>query len=296
MFTTTLAAWAQARGRLSLDDHPARHLPALKGRPIDRATLVHLGTYTAGGLPLQFPDGVDDDAAAFAYLRAWQPAAAPGRVRLYSNPSLGLLGAVAAAALGGDFAHLLQAQLLPGLGLQHTHVHVPAEAMADYAWGWRDGREVRVRPGALDDEGYGIKSTAADMIRFVQANIDPGTLAPTLQRAIKTTQVGHYRIGSMVQGFGWEQFPYPLSRELLLGGHAAEVIFEPNPVQPVAGPAPTAARLFGKTGSTGGFSAYAAFVPAQRIGVVLLANGPLPIPARVEAAHAILERLAAGVR
>ena len=41
------------------------------------ATLLHLGTYTAGGLPLQFPDGVQDDAAALAWLAAWKPKAAP---------------------------------------------------------------------------------------------------------------------------------------------------------------------------------------------------------------------------
>jgi CubicO group peptidase (beta-lactamase class C family) len=51
-------------------------------------------------------------------------------------------------------------------------------------------------------------------------------------------------------------------------------------------------RPFGKTGSTGGFGAYVAFVPAKRIGLVLLANRNLPIPARVEAACAFLDQLA----
>jgi beta-lactamase class C len=50
--------------------------------------------------------------------------------------------------------------------------------------------------------------------------------------------------------------------------------------------------LFSKTGSTNGFGAYVAFVPDRRIGVVMLANRNLPIPARIQAAHAVLERLA----
>ncbi len=67
MFTTTLAAYAHATRKLSLDDHPGRFLPCLRGRPIDRATLLDLGTYIAGGLPLQFPEHVAGDSAALAY-------------------------------------------------------------------------------------------------------------------------------------------------------------------------------------------------------------------------------------
>ncbi|HYP32849.1 MAG TPA: serine hydrolase, partial [Burkholderiaceae bacterium] len=45
--TATLAGYAQATGKLSLGDHPGKYLPQLKGSPIDRATLLHLGTYSA---------------------------------------------------------------------------------------------------------------------------------------------------------------------------------------------------------------------------------------------------------
>jgi beta-lactamase class C len=296
MFTTTLAAYAQALGELSLDDHPGRYILQLKGRAIDRATLMHLGTYTAGGLPLQFPDEVRDDAAAIAYLRDWKADAPPGKVRAYSNPSIGLLGAVTATAMQDRFATLVETRLLPQFGMSHSYIHVPPDAMADYAWGERDGKPVRVNPGAFDDEAYGIKTTASDLLRFVQANIDPSGLEAPLRRAVATTQIGHFRVGGMVQGFGWEQFADPVSLEALLRGNSEEVIFEPNRVRPVAVQSATAPRLFDKTGSTGGFGAYVAFVPAKRIGLVMLANKNVPIPARVEAAHAILDQMAPGRR
>jgi len=292
MFTTTLAAYAQASGQLSLDDHPGRYLPSLKGRPIDRATLLHLGTYTAGGLPLQFPDAVGDNDAALAYFADWQADAAPGTIRRYSNPSIGLLGAATAAALKDRYATLVQTRLLAKLGMRHTYIQVPPQVLPDYAWGYREGKPVHVNPGPLDEETYGIKSTASDLIVLLQANIDPSALEAPLRRAVETTQIGRFSVGAMVQGFGWEQYPYPLSRDTLLRGNAEEIIFEPNPVQALE-PAPAAqARLYDKTGSTGGFGAYVAFVPSKRIGLVLLANKSIPIAARVEAAYAILDRLA----
>jgi beta-lactamase class C len=49
--------------------------------------------------------------------------------------------------------------------------------------------------------------------------------------------------------------------------------------------------LLNKTGSTNGFAAYVACVPARRLGVVFLANKNYPIDARVTAAYQILMRL-----
>lgn len=128
-FTATLAGYAATRGVLNLDDHPGRYLPALAGTPIDRAELRNLGTYTAGGLPLQFPESVTDDEQMIAYFQQFQPVTAPGKIRQYSNPSVGLLGHISARALGGQFTDLMQSQILTGLGLRRSFVDVTDEAM-----------------------------------------------------------------------------------------------------------------------------------------------------------------------
>ena len=297
VFTATLATYAEALGKLSLDDTPGKYLPQLKGSAIDKASLLNLGTYTAGGLPLQFPDNVTT-ADVGAYYQQWQPAAAPGVQRLYSNPSLGLFGHLAALALKRDFADLMQTQLFPRLGLANSHINVPADAMDNYAWGYnRDNKAIRVNPGVYADEAYGVKSNAVDMLRFVQANLDPAQLIGPVKRAVTDTQVGYYQVGDMVQGLGWEQYPYPVSLERLLAGNSPAVIMEPNAVKPLVPPKTAYARtLFNKTGSTGGFGAYVAFIPDAKIGIVMLANRNYPIPARVKAAHAILQQLAPATR
>ena len=58
VFTATLGTYAQETGAWSLDDAASRYLPALAGTAFERITVRDLGTYTAGGLPLQFPDAV----------------------------------------------------------------------------------------------------------------------------------------------------------------------------------------------------------------------------------------------
>jgi len=297
VFTATLATYAQALGTLSLDDHPGQYMPQLKGTAIDKVSLLHLGTYTAGGLPLQFPNGVSDHDSTISYFQQWTPIAAPGTQRRYSNPSIGLLGYVTGLAMKTSFADAVEARLLPKLGLRHTYIHVPADAMARYAWGYdKANRPLRVNPGALADEAYGVKSTTADMIRFVQANIDPDRLDAPMQRAVNGTQVAFYDVGPMAQGLGWEQYAWPATLEQLLAGNSPTIIWEPNPAKAHASEASSRVTLFNKTGSTNGFGAYVAFVPEKKIGIVMLANKNYPIPARVKAAHAILEQVAADAR
>uniref|UniRef100_A0A6H2TY05 Class C beta-lactamase IDC-2 n=1 Tax=sediment metagenome TaxID=749907 RepID=A0A6H2TY05_9ZZZZ len=294
VFTATLAAYAQTTGKLSLDDHPGKYLPQLKGTPIDQATLLHLGTYTAGGLPLQFPDEVTGEVAVMDYFRNWTPLAPPGTRREYSNASPGLLGLVAASALDDDFATLMQSTVFPAFGMTDSFIHVPDRKMPDYAWGYRKDRPVRVNEGPLDEQAYGVKTTVSDLLRFVQANIDPSSLEPSMRRAVEATQVGYFRAGTLVQGLGWEKYPYPVSREWLLGGNAKEMLFDPQPAYRLTDQTAGERYLFNKTGSTGGFATYVAFVPARKIGIVMLANRSYPIPDRVEAAWIILEQLASG--
>jgi len=292
-FTATLGCYAQGQGKLSFDDHPGKYLPQLKGSAIDRASLLELGAYMAGGLPLQMPDEVENDAQMLAYFRNWTPDAAPGTQRRYSNPSIGLFGHITARALHTGFADAADGLLFPALGLKHTHVRVPAAAMSDYAWGYNSANKaVRVNPGVFDAEAYGVKSSAADMIRFVQANIDPGQLAEPMRQAVQCTHTGYFQIGDTVQGLGWEQYRVPVSLAQLQAGNSEKMSRGMNPATRLQPPqAPPRGTLFNKTGATGGFGAYVLFVPDERVGIVMLANKNYPIPARIQAAHAILEQL-----
>ncbi|MFL9626409.1 FOX/MOX family class C beta-lactamase [Aeromonas jandaei] len=292
-YTSTLGAYAVVKGGFKLDDKVSRHAPWLKGSAFDGITMAELATYSAGGLPLQFPDEVESVEQMQAYYRQWTPDYQPGSHRQYSNPSIGLFGYLAASSLQQPFARLMEQTLLPGLGMHHTYLEVPKQAMGDYAYGYsKEDKPIRVNPGMLADEAYGIKTSSADLLAFVKANIS-GVDDKALQQAISLTHQGRYSVGEMTQGLGWESYAYPVSEQTLLAGNSSAVIYNANPVKPVAASQETGgARLYNKTGSTNGFGAYVAFVPAKGIGIVMLANRNYPNDARVKAAYAILSKLA----
>ncbi|VVO32405.1 Beta-lactamase [Pseudomonas fluorescens] len=292
-FTATLAAYAQATGKLSLSDKASNVLPELRGSAFDDISVLQLGTYSAGGLPLQFPAEADAPDKMLGYFKQWKPTYTAGSHRQYSNPSLGLFGYLAAESMGAPFDEVMEKTLLPKLGLTHTFLKVPQDQMGLYAQGYsKEDKPVRVGPGALDSEAYGVKTSAADLLRYVQVNMKPAGLEAPLQRAIATTHTGYFKVGDMTQGLGWELYGYPVTLEQLLDGNSTQMAMEAhevqllNPLQPLPD-----VVLVNKTGSTGGFGAYVAYVPSKDIGIVILANKNYPNAERVKVAHRVLSAL-----
>ena len=294
-FTATLASYAQVDNRLSLADSVSKYLPALRGSRFDEVSLLNLGTHTLGGLPLQVPDDVTNDDELMRYFQNWKPSFTPGTYRTYANASIGLLGRVAAKRLNEGFAALMEDKLYPVLGLKNTYLNVPISRLDDYAQGYTTkDAPIRMVSGVLAAETYGVRTTAGDLLRFVEANMGMVTLDEKWQRAITNTHTGYYQVGGMTQDLVWEQYPYPVELKILLAGNSDDVILKPNPAVKLDPPSPPQEKvLINKTGSTNGFSTYVAFVPARKLGVVLLANKRYPIDARVKTAHQILTGLEA---
>ena len=161
-FTATLAGYALTQDKMRLDDRASQHWPALQGSRFDGISLLDLATYTAGAaaVPRLGAEGPGTDPRLLppvaADLRAGQPA-------LYSNPSIGLFGYLAAQP-GPAVRTAHGAASVPGTGPRTDHLDVPEAALAQYAQGYgKDDRPLRVGPGPLDAEG-GVKTSAADLL------------------------------------------------------------------------------------------------------------------------------------
>ncbi|WP_244314496.1 serine hydrolase [Paracoccus pantotrophus] len=127
------------------------------------------------------------------------------------------------------------------------------------------------------------------MLRFLRINLGDADVAPDLRAAVAQTHAGQTGTRHFQQAMIWERYPWPVSRDQLLAGNAAEMVMESQPATPLDPPdASDHAVLFGKTGSTNGFGGYVAFIPDEDLGLVILANRNFPNPARVDAGLALI--------
>lgn len=291
-FTATLASYAAQQKKLQFSDAASQWLPALKGSAFDNVSLLNLATHTSG-TPLFVPDAVKNTRQLMAWYQHWQPQAEPGTVRVYSNPGIGMLGMIAAKSLDQPFINAMEKQLLPAMGMQHSYVQVPSAEMKRYAQGYnKQDRPVRVTPGPLDAESYGLKSTSSDLIRWLAIQLDEQKVAPAWQRAVAATHQGHYQTETFTQAMMWEYYPLPVTEQQLIAGNSSARIMQGMRATRITPPeaAPQQA-WYNKTGSTNGFSTYAVFIPAQKTAVIMLANKWFPNDDRVAAAYRIIRAL-----
>ena len=255
--------------------------------------MIHLATHTAGGFPLQVPDSVQNERQLLDYLKGWQPVYPTGTQRSYANPSIGMLGVIAAKSMNLPFTQAMEQQLFPQLGLTSSYYSVPENKMALYAQGYNKQDEpVRLNPGVLGNEAYGVKTTARDLIHFTELSLGQGEASPLLRKALADTRTGYFQVGPMTQDLIWEQYAYPVELKSLLVGNSNKMAYKNNGAIALNPPlAPQQAVWVNKTGSTNGFGAYAVLVPTEQKAIVILANKNYPNDARVELAYEILKAL-----
>ena len=142
-----------------------------------------------------------------------------------------------------------------------------------------------------------MKTSAADLLRFVDANLHPERLDRPWAQALDATHRGYYKVGDMTQGLGWEAYDWPISLKRLQGQLDADGAATAQDRQGCPRHRRWRdQRLLNKTGSTNGFGAYVAFVPGRDLGLVILANRNYPNAERVKIAYAILSGLGSRAR
>lgn len=290
LFTATAGGYAKTKGTISFKDTPGKYWKELKNTPIDQVNLLQLATYTSGNLALQFPDEIQTDQQVLTFFKDWKPKNSIGEYRQYSNPSIGLFGKVVALSMNKPFDQVLEKTIFPDLGLKHSYVNVPKTQMQNYAFGYnQENQPIRVNPGPLDAPAYGVKSTLPDMLKFINANLNPQKYPKDIQRAINETHQGFYQVGTMYQALGWEEFSYPAPLQTLLDSNSEQIVMKSNKVTAIS--KEPSVKMFHKTGSTNGFGTYVVFIPKENIGLVMLTNKRIPNEERIKAAYAVLNAI-----
>ncbi len=264
VFTGTLLADMHLRGEVNLDDPLSEYLPTveLPRWPGQEPSLAQLATHRAG-LPntpralawreLAFALGLlprDPWASVsrqeYADLVARIRPRAVGRAMRYSSVGFGLLGDALARRGGQPYEQLLSRRICLPLGLRETRVEVRAGEPRLLGGHSRRGRP---RPPFQDlmPAAGGLRSHAEDMLRFLEAALDPPARAPgpALQLA-QAPQVKQR--GALSGGLGWMLLERP--------GHP---------------------RMIWHNGGTWGFRSFAGAVPGSGVAVVVLANTTLGV-------------------
>ena len=262
VFTALLLAEAVTRGELSLDTPLGDLLPAVDVPTRDGAaiTVEHLATHTSGlpNNPLPFlaavraqwrardgdPWEAIDRAALLTALGDSKLRRTPGGNRIaYSNLGAGVLGhALVAAAAARDFGELVRSRICDPLGMADTVLLPDRDQTQREAVGHRRRRRTTGHWQVAGLPGAGaLRSTATDMLTFLHAQLCPEDIP--LGPAIALTHPERRPGGRLGIGLGWLRVP-------MTGDHV----------------------VLWHNGGTGGFRAFAGFVPTAGVGVVALAN------------------------
>jgi CubicO group peptidase (beta-lactamase class C family) len=258
VFTGLLLADLVAHGVVGLDDPLGRHLPAWRVPGFDgrQITLGDLASHTSGlrrdprGMLRRWLGDRRNPYAGLSVERVQEGLARtrlrrrPGRRVRYSNLGTGLLGEALARAAGQPYEQLVRERICLPLGMHDTVITPTGGQTARLATGHtRRGRPVAPfqLPGLA---GAGaLRSTAADMLAFLEANLDPS--GTPLVAAIERAQRPRARAARRFQvGLGWIIVQLPRA----------------------AGP------MLWHNGGTNGFRSFVGAAPETGTAVVVLSN------------------------
>jgi len=216
-FTSAGIIKLQEDGKLSVHDKVIDYLPELmkSGGQIDRITLHHLMTHTAGYPPLathvyarknsieQDPSAKDygldllnnpgphietyDEMLAFMATDEFEWIGEPGQFYSYSNDSYGLLGVIISRVSGQPYEEFIEENILNPAGMKNSFFAMErldqTEDVTTLYMKAKDGSHVYEAPlwwdaPSMRSVGY-LKSTANDILRYLEMYWNEGVVDGT---------------------------------------------------------------------------------------------------------------------
>jgi len=261
-FTGFLLAHAILERKVFLLDDIRRYLDTPYTKWISNATpvrIMHLANHTSG-LPKNVPafkDGqtpaqIVDDFKGFTerdflhQLAQVKTSSAPGAQYAYSNAGVQLLGVILQKIYNQPYAALLEQYITGPLGMRDTRLTIAPADTVRVAKGYDSAGNIMPQADmwkAIPEAGY-LKSTTADMLKYLQANLDAQN--DTIQLAQQVTLVKTDEGGDAI-GLYWFVHQQPGAYNYV--SHA---------------------------GGTFGCTSYCLLVPKYNIGIVCLVNDAAP--------------------
>ncbi len=253
VFTAILLTQQVIDDKVALEDPIDKFLPAsvkvtVKGE--DKITLAHLSDHTSGlpRMPNNFtpanpnnPFADYTDQQLYDFLSSYTPSRNVGEAYEYSNLAQGLLGNILAKNVKLSYEELMKQRIAKPLEMGETVIVLDKEIKQRLAIGHREGDEVENWDINTLAGAGAIRSSTADMLKFLKANLDLDS-SPLKDAMAMTHQKRHNKAGAEGVGLGWH----------IKQSDVGDILWH--------------------NGGTGGYRAFAGFNKETGTGVVVLTN------------------------
>lgn len=281
-FTATLAARAVVEKKLNLNDSFINYFPELKNNlHLNKITFNELLAHVSG-LPFDFnprpknyPEFIDD-------LQHFTLTRAPGSEYSYSNAGIGIVGYVLQTIYQQNYQTILTTKILVPLNMHSTYLQVPTAKEKYLAIG-HDPQNNAVAYNKNIETWFAaasLKSNISDLANYLYAQIYANTLRDkNLGKGLALVHQDRYFFADKLS---CEQLSWQVHTLSVLKNSSGDTYFiafdkEGYPLfhnkKIINGNPLFNHKIFiDKTGSGYGMSSYMAYIPEQKIGVVILTN------------------------
>jgi|GEM_PF-1269368 len=281
-FTATLAARAMIEKKLNLNDPFINYFPALKQNShLKSITLNELLTHTSG-FPFDFKPRPKNYAELTQALQQYPASKIPGKEYSYSNAGIGIVGYVLQNIYHQNYQTLLTTKVLTPLQMHSTFFQVPAVKEKYLAVG-HDPQNNSVAYNKNLETWFAaasLKSDISDLSNYLYAQINANTLHDNnLSKAIVLVHQNRVCFADKLscEQLAWQSHHLSALKNSI--GDTYFIAFNKNgfPLFHIkkiinANLLADGKIFIDKTGSGYGMSSYMAYIPEQKIGVVILTN------------------------
>ncbi len=234
------------------------------------------------GFPFDFQPSPKNYAAIISNFQQFKLTRAPGSEYSYSNAGIGIVGYALQKVYAMPYQDLLTIKILKPLGMNSTYLNVPLQKQAAIAVGHAKSNHLVAYTKRSDTwfAAASLKSNISDLAKYLYSQIHINTLQDkTLAQAFL---IAHQNKYCFADKLACEQLAWQAHRISELKNSSGDTYFIDfnkggfplfNNKKIINGNLLANSKIFiDKTGSGYGMSSYMAYIPEQKIGVVILAN------------------------
>ncbi len=281
-FTATLVSVASVENKLKLDVPFNKYFPGLNndknlGEITSRELLAHVSSF-----PFDFAPRPKTYLDLVNRLNQFKRQEAPGSEYYYSNAGIGAMGYVLENVYSRKYQDILEDKILRPLNMSSTYLTVPMEKEKYIALG--HDKNNNIVSYSKDIEAWfaaaSLKSTISDMANYLNAHINYSSLKEiNLAKAIPVVHENRYCFVDKVacEQLAWQAHIIAELRKSTGDTYFIDYDNDGNPTfgkkEIIKNNGFSKNRIFiDKTGSGYGMSSYMAYIPDEKVGVVILLN------------------------